>query len=363
MTHPPSTLARHPTAERGAAWRRIVGAIPGIVLAGVIAAVAAVTAESPWLASHGLSALTLAIVIGMVAGHLVPARFTAAVTPGVSFAKQRLLRLGVMLYGFRLTFQDLGHVGPAALAIDAIVLGGTFALACYAGPRWFGVDRKTSMLVGAGSAICGAAAVMATAPVVRARAEEVAVAVSTVVVFGTVAIFLYPAIHGALVAAGWTVTPQAFGIYVGSTVHEVAQVVAAGRAIGDAVADPAVVAKMGRVMMLAPFLILLSAVLARGQARDDGDLEGSRIAVPWFAIGFVAIVAFHSFAPLSPATVRNLVDLDTVILAMAMAALGFSTHLGAIRRAGVGPALLAAFLFAWLVVGGGALNLLLARIA
>ena len=172
--------------------------------------------------------------------------------------------MGVVLYGLRLTLQDIGHVGLAGVAIDALVLSSTFTLAYVIGTRWLKLDRTTALLIGAGSSICGAAAVMATEPVLRARAEQVTVAVATVVVFGTLSIFLYPALydlnqHWPVIAGG----ADGFGIYAGSTIHEVAQVVAAAHPIGTHAEDAAVITKMVRVMMLAPFLLLLSGWMAR----------------------------------------------------------------------------------------------------
>jgi uncharacterized integral membrane protein (TIGR00698 family) len=237
--------------------------------------------------------------------------------------------------------------------VDALVLGSTLALASLLGRRWLGLDRRTALLIGMGSAICGAAAVMAAAPVLRARAEQVTVAVATVVVFGTLAVFVYPVLYQLNLHAQWVPGgAHGFGLYVGSTVHEVAQVVATARAIGPDAADAAVVAKMVRVMMLAPVLLALSAGLARG-ARTTARPP---VAVPWFAFGFIAVVLFNSLHWL-PAPVLVLANtLATVLLAMAMAALGVSTQLGAIRRAGIRPLLLAAVLFSWLVAGGALLH-------
>ena len=166
--------------------------LPGLAVSGTLAAAGILLGRIGWLQDHGFSALTLAIVLGMVVGNTVYPRFAAASGAGVNFSRQNLLRLGVVLYGLRLTVHDIGHVGFAGMATDALVLGSTFALACIIGIKWLGMDRKTAMLIGAGSSICGAAAVMAAEPVVKARAEQVTVAVATVVVFGTFAIFLYP---------------------------------------------------------------------------------------------------------------------------------------------------------------------------
>lgn len=333
--------------------------LPGLLLSGMIAWGAIQLGKLEWMQSHGMSALTLAIMLGIVLGNSVYGRLAPACGAGVTFSKQTLLRLGIILYGFRLTFQDIGQVGLAGIAIDALVLTSTFGLAMLLGTTVFKLERNCAILIGAGSSICGAAAVMATEPVVKGRSEDVTVAVSTVVVFGTIAIFLYPLLYQ--LNLGWQVlgaTPTAFGVYIGSTVHEVAQVVAAGKSIGQEAANAAVIAKMVRVMMLAPFLVILSAVLARGKAQggNGGHDKPTKLAIPWFAFIFIGVVAFNSLGLLPAGTVVTITDIDTALLAMAMAALGLTTHMSAIRRAGIKPLLLAGLLFCWLIAGGGAIN-------
>ena len=332
--------------------------LPGLLLSGLIAYAAIQLGKLDWMQNHGMSALTLAIMLGIVLGNSAYARLAPSCGAGVAFSKQTLLRLGIILYGFRLTFQDIGQVGLAGIAIDALVLTSTFGLAMFLGTRVFKLERNSAILIGAGSAICGAAAVMATEPVVKGRSEDVTVAVSTVVVFGTIAIFLYPLLYQWNL--GWQVlgaTPTAFGVYIGSTVHEVAQVVAAGKSIGQEAANAAVIAKMVRVMMLAPFLVIVSAVLARGKSKAGGDGgKAARLAIPWFAFIFIAVVAFNSLGLLPGGVVATITDIDTALLAMTMAALGLTTHLSAIRRAGIRPLLLAGLLFGWLIAGGAAIN-------
>jgi uncharacterized integral membrane protein (TIGR00698 family) len=350
--------------------QRVRGFVPGLALAGGLAFAAIELGKIGWLQANGISALTLAIVLGMLVGNTAYPRIAAMSAPGVTFSKQNLLRLGIILYGLRLTFQDIGHVGLAGVVIDATVLCSTFALSWFVGTRVFGLDRKTAMLIGAGSSICGAAAVMAAEPVVRGRAEQVTVAVSTVVVFGTLAIFLYPVLYHLneqyqLIS----MSPSAYGIFAGSTIHEVAQVVAAGHAISDEAANTAVIAKMVRVMMLAPFLVVLSAYLSRskdgseglgksapGAAAHEATQKPGRIVIPWFALGFVAVAGLNSLAILPKPVVSAAIDIDTVMLAMAMAALGLTTHISAIRNAGIKPLAFAALLFAWLIGGGIAIN-------
>jgi uncharacterized integral membrane protein (TIGR00698 family) len=344
-----STAPIHPAAP--ANWRAI---LPGLALSAGVGAGGLLLAQVAWFGQHGLSSLTIAIVLGMLVGNLVPA-WSGGCHEGVNFSKQRVLRAAIVLYGLRLTTHDIGQLGLAGIAVDVVMLASTFALACWIGTRWLGMDARTAMLIGAGSSICGAAAVIATEPVVQARSEQVTVAVATVVVFGTVSIFLYPILfewnrHLGVVPGGM----RGFGLYVGSTVHEVAQVVAAARSIGTPASGTAVIAKMFRVMMLAPFLMALSAWLARRPAARAA--SRARIAVPWFAVSFLALVLLHSMLPLPAAWVHAGLQVDDVLLCTAMAALGLSTRAAAVRHAGVRPLLLAAFLFGWLVVAGALVN-------
>ncbi len=336
----------------------IARAAPGLALSSAIAVGALWLARQPWFTRHGLGALTLAIVAGLLLGNTLYPRLARPCGPGVALAKQQLLRAGIVLYGLRLTFQDIAQVGWSGVATDALVLASTFGLACWLGQRVLGLDRRTTLLIGAGSSICGAAAVLAAAPVARGRAQDVAVAIATVVVFGTLGTFLYPALFHWNAAHGWLpADAQHYGLYVGATVHEVAQVVAAGTAVGPEAASTAVIAKMVRVMMLAPFLLALSASQARAARRQGQHAAGhGAITIPWFALGFVAMAGVHSLGVLPAAVVHAGVQLDDLLLAIAMAALGLTTHVQAVRAAGLKPLLLAAALFAWLLVAGLALS-------
>ncbi|MBN9462016.1 MAG: YeiH family putative sulfate export transporter [Burkholderiales bacterium] len=352
----------------------------GCALAAALAALAMGAAELAWLQQLGLSALTLAIVLGMACGNTFFPAIARHTASGVDFSKSLLLRTGIVLYGFRITFQEVAGVGWTGIVIAACMVTLTFVVAVQLGTRVFGLDRRTSMLIGAGGAICGAAAVMATEPVVRARAHEVSVAVATVVVFGTLGMFAYPLLYPYL-----GLSEHAYGVFTGSTVHEVAQVVVAGQAVGEGAAAAAVIEKMLRVMMLAPFLLMLSAHLGRDQAEAQGTGLGAGlgagaggstsagggkaaarrrqpIMIPWFAVLFILATAVHSSGILPASLVQALVRIDTLLLAMAMAALGLRTHAGAIRQAGFAPLVLAATLFVFLVVGGYAVNLIVTHL-
>ena len=308
----------------------------------------------------GLSSLTLAILIGMVLGNTVYPNLAERLSVGVAFAKGQILRLAIMFYGFKLTLTQVSSVGLSAVMSDALVLTSTFLLTYWIGTRWLKVDKQTTLLIGSGASICGAAAVIAAEPVVKAEAHKVTIAVATVVVFGTVAMLLYPFLYHIGWLQPW-LNAQQYGIYTGSTIHEVAQVVVAGNAVSPEVGDTAVVTKMIRVMMLAPFLLILSFALTKGSS-DNGKKPSfmnrvQQVKVPWFAFIFIAIVLLHTWVPMTASFERSMVMLDDVLLTMAMFALGLTTHLGAIKQAGVKPLILGAIMFAWLIVGGGLINI------
>lgn len=327
---------------------------PGLLLVGALAAAAALLASWPGLSRWGASALTLAIVLGMLFGNTALPRWHAPTAAGIDFARSTLLRLGIVLFGWRISLADVAAVGVPGVLLAVIVVGGTFALALWIGVRWLRMDRATVVLIGAGSAICGAAAVMGAQSVVRAPERSAAVAVATVVVFGTLSMLLYPLLYA------WSgLTPWQFGLFAGGTIHEVAQVVAVGAALGvDDAANAAVIEKMLRVVLLAPFLLLL----ALGYRASDGGAARPRWRadqMPWFAVGFLLVVALHSTGWVPAAVVALLVDLASLLLAMGMVAIGLRTRFSSLREAGLQPLKLAALLFLFLTGGGYLLTRLL----
>jgi uncharacterized integral membrane protein (TIGR00698 family) len=323
----------------------------GLILAGALAGMGVAAAQWRWAQHVGLSALTLTIVLGIVAGNTFFPAIATRTAAGVDFSRAWLLRAGVILYGFQITFQQISAVGWAGVVIAGLMLTLTFLLAVQVGVRLFKLDRQTSMLIGAGSAICGAAAVIAAEPVVGGQAHKVSVAVATVVIFGTLGMFIYPLLYPYL-----GLSPHSYGIFAGSTIHEVAQVLVAGKSVSGEAASSAVIEKMLRVMMLAPFLLVLSG---SRPFVDAGAARRPRIVIPWFAVLFIVASAVNSLHVVPAPLGRGLIQVDTVLLSMAMAALGLRTHVGAVRQAGVKPLMLAASLFAFLLIGGYGINRLI----
>ncbi len=307
----------------------------------------------------GLSSLTLAILIGMILGNTVYTNFAERLNKGVCFAKGQLLRLAIMFYGFKLTLTQVASVGLPAVMSDALVLTSTFLLTYWIGIKLLKVDRETTILIGSGASICGAAAVIAANPIVKAEAHKVTIAVATVVVFGTIAMILYPFLYHLGWLQPW-LSAQDYGVYTGSTIHEVAQVVVAGNSVSADVGDTAVVTKMIRVMMLAPFLLVLSFALIKGNSENGKTASFisrvKQVKVPWFAFIFILIVLLHTWIPMSVGFEHSMVLFDDILLTMAMFALGLATHISAIKQAGIKPLILGAIMFLWLIVGGALIN-------
>ncbi len=336
-----------------------------------------------------LSPLIVGVILGMLYANSLRNKLPQTWVPGIQFCTKQVLRLGVVLYGFRLTFQQVAEIGLPAIAADLVIVCGTLLIGILAG-RLLKVDGETSLMTSVGSAICGAAAVLGAEPVVKCPPHKTAVAVSTVVIFGTLSMFLYPVLYRSGILDG--LNDRQVAVYLGSTLHEVAHVVGAGNAMdaaGGNVADAATVTKMIRVMMLAPVLVVMSLVLSRrsrkasmasghgfaevagvcaGNEEADGrQLGRGKIAVPWFAVLFLVAIGINSMLqsmPLIPSGILNsgldaINAFDTFLLTMAMTALGAETSFDKFRQAGAKPFLLAGILYIWLIFGGYAIASLL----
>lgn len=177
-------------------WR---GRVPGLGIALLLGCLAMViSAQFLWLSQFGLSILTIAILLGFLFGNIPSLAPSPKFFSGFNFAKQKILRLGIILFGFRLTFTDIASVGMTGIVIDLLIVTSTFCLTWIIGVRFLGMDRVTALLIGAGCSICGAAAILATQPILQAQNDRVTIAISTIVIFGTIGIFLYPAIFLAI---------------------------------------------------------------------------------------------------------------------------------------------------------------------
>lgn len=333
----------------------------GILLIVLFSFSAFYIADFDFVKRLSFSPLIVGIILGMLYANSLRNKLPETWVPGIKFCSKTVLRTGVVLYGFRLTFQQVAAVGLPAIAADTVVVVGTLLLGLLLG-KLLRVDGDTALMTSTGSAICGAAAVLGAEPVVRCEAHKTAVAVSTVVIFGTLSMFLYPVMYRAGMLDG--LTEQGVAIYTGATLHEVAHVVGAGNAIdaaGGNIADAATITKMIRVMMLAPVLVIMSLCLSRRNAGGRTGVEGKRkITIPWFAFYFLVVIGINSLlgsTSFIPASMLEtglgfINNLDTFLLTMAMTALGAETSIDKFKQAGAKPFLLAGGLYVWLVGGG-----------
>jgi uncharacterized integral membrane protein (TIGR00698 family) len=311
--------------------------VPGIVLV-IFMTITAFAARLVVPGAGILSPMILAIIAGMLFHNIVGTPHSAAA--GVKFTMRRLLRLAIILLGLQLTAAQITAVGYSGVVVIALTLAATFLFTTWFG-EVLGVERKLAQLIAAGTSICGASAVIATNTVTDAHDEDVAYAVACVTVFGSIAMFAYPLLPALL-----HLDARAYGLWSGASIHEIAQVVAAAFQAGQKAGEFGTIAKLTRVAMLAPMVMVLS-FMARRAALSHRDARKAGAPVPWFVLGFVAMVAFNSVVTIPPETKTALVTATTILLSMALAAMGLDTDIRKLRARGLRPLALgaAAFLF------------------
>ena len=345
------------------------GRYHGILFMALFACASCFIGEWQVLKALSISPLIIGIVLGMAYANSLRNHLPATWGPGIKFCSKSILRLGIILYGFRLTFQDVVAVGLPGIVIDCIIVAVTILGGVMVG-KWMKMDSDIALLTSIGSGICGAAAVLGAEATIKTQPYKTAVAVATVVIFGTLSMFLYPIGYRAGII---DLTPDQMGIFSGATLHEVAHAVGAGNAMGDEIANVAIITKMIRVMLLVPVLLILgwwAAATARkrlnaASAGESDNADGTakagkgKVQVPWFAFGFLLVIGFNSLDLLPAPVVGWINDFDTFLLTMAMAALGAETSFDKFKQAGAKPFVLATILYVWLLFGGYLLTKLL----
>lgn len=319
----------------------------GVLLIALFSCAAFYIGDFPFFKQLSFSPLIIGIILGMLYANSLRNRLPETWVPGILFSSKQLLRLGIILYGFRLTFQNIVEVGVPAIVIDAIIVTVTICGGVLIG-KLLKMDKDVALLTSVGSGICGAAAILGAEATIKTKPYKTAVAVSTVVIFGTISMFLYPVLYRNGII---NLTPEQMGIYTGSTLHEVAHVVGAGNAMGKDISDPAIIVKMIRVIMLVPALLVISYLVAKSVGKG-GEKSGGKITVPWFALGFLVVIGFNSFDLIPHGTIDFINNVDTFLLTMAMTALGAETSIEKFKKAGAKPFVLALLLYGWLLGGG-----------
>lgn len=325
--------------------------INGIIFTSLFAAFSFYIANLNWVSQKGFSPLVVAIVLGMIYGSTFRPYLPTEWNLGIQFISKRILRLAIVLYGFRLTFQEVIQVGVPGLFLDVLIVGLTLFVGAWVGRKIFKLDKQTALLISSGAAICGAAAVLATEGVLKNEAHKTSIAVLSVVLFGTIAMFLYPFLQHLNL---FGLSNTHYAIYAGATIHEVAQVLIAGTNISPETGHLAVVVKMTRVILLAPTLFILNWQLARSSSttKDSAVVAFGKMPIPWFAVLFIVVIAFNSLHAMPSIFVSSINALDTFLLTLAMAALGMDTNLRKIGNLGLKPLYFSFCLFLWLLFGG-----------
>lgn len=268
-----------------------------------------------------VSALLIAIALGFAFATVRPV--TPALVPGLGIASKRVLRVGVALLGLQLGLREIASLGWGAIAVVVLVVVGGISVIVLLGRR-LGVSASRTLLIACGTSICGAAAVAAVDGITDSDEEDVAVALALVVALGSTSMLVLP-----LIATQLGLGPVAAGAWLGGSVHEVGQVVVAGGIIGASALQIAVLVKLGRVLMLAPVLAVLSW---RQRAARATPSASHPPLVPLFVLVFIALAVLNSLVDLPTALLSSVKVIQVVALAAAMFALGCGIHAAALRR-------------------------------
>ncbi|MBG0738360.1 putative sulfate exporter family transporter [Paeniglutamicibacter antarcticus] len=313
-----------------ASYRRLHAVAPGLS----VCAIAVLAALAIGRLIPTVSVLLIAIVLGAVLRNLI--RLPAVLDPGFKVAAKTLLRAGVVLLGLQLLLGDILGLGAGMILVVVGIVGigilGTLLLG-----KWMGITPTQRLLIACGFSICGAAAVAAVDGVIETEDEqEVITAIALVVIFGTLMIPFIPFAAGLLGLSG-----QQGGMWAGGSIHEIAQVVAAGGALGGAALGVAVIVKLARILMLAPVMAVISIRRRRSMSGTDSTLRRPPV-MPLFVLGFIVLMLIRSTG-IIPGAVLDVAQVgQTALLAAAMFALGTGVHLKSLRTVGLKPFALAA---------------------
>lgn len=302
--------------------------MPGIILAAMLAALGFGLHTVPWIGV--LSPMTLSIFLGIAFRNLIG--LPASAPPGVGFSMRHILRLAIVLLGLQLTAHQIMQVGGVDMAIIVVSMLVTFLATKLLG-RLLGINSGLAELIAAGTSVCGASAIVAVNTVTNAPDEDVAYAVACVAIFGSIAMFLYPALS-ALVH----LSPRAYGLWSGASIHEIAQVVAAAFQHGPIAGEFGTVAKLTRVSMLAPLVLTLGLVASRGKSNEPA----RKVPMPWFVLGFIALAGLNSIVTIPASIKASIVAATAFLLSVALAAMGLETDLRKLAGRGFRPAALGA---------------------
>lgn len=313
--------------------------LPGLALAGLMTLLAEMLHGYRGFSTFNPTILALLLGLGFNALIGTPENCR----PGTGFAARSLLRLAIALLGLQLALGKLVDLGWAGAVIVLAVVPATFLFTLGAG-RLLGVPRELRALIAFGTSICGASAVMAGNTVVRGSEDEAAYGVACVTIFGTIAMLVYPLLPGLLHLDPHQFGPHQFGLWAGASIHEIGQAVAAGYQNGSTAGEAATLAKLSRVLLLAPVVLTVGFAIA-ARARREADAHHSafgKVPMPTFIFAFLGLAAINSLGFIPIVVQQKAPDVTGFLMTLALASMGLNTDAGKLLRRGWRPLLLGA---------------------
>jgi uncharacterized integral membrane protein (TIGR00698 family) len=320
----------------------IAGVLPGLALAVLVALAARLVHQSlPKGVGTILGEVLFAVVIGLIVGNAI--RLPESMRPGLKFAFHAVLRTAIVLLGATFSFRQVLQIGGKAVLLVVVLMAIALTAAHLLG-RAAGIPGRLATLIGVGTAVCGNSAIAATAPVIRARDDEVSFAIATNTVFGTLAVLFYPLI-GKFAHMGDAV----YGTWAGTAVNDTSQVVAAGFAYGDLAGRVATAVKLTRNALMGGVILAIGIAYARSGAEVAAGSAWGRIkqSFPLFVVGFLVMALLNTLgffvwlsAQVHVDVPRVLLETSRALILVALAAVGLSTRLESMRQTGLKPFLL-----------------------
>lgn len=304
-----------------ASWKK---PLKGIALTATLAVLAGRIAEAPFFSIMGI--MIISIMLGVLWKSVMDIPVGASI--GITFSSKFLLRAGIILMGVRLNLNQILNAGMRVVLIDMIVIAFTLTIMIFL-TKWLRVDKTLGVLIAVGTAVCGAAAIVAVAPLIGAKKEQTAISVACIAILGTIGavfyIFLYPYLG---------LDPYTYGVFAGSTLHELAHVIAAGVPGGDISSETAILVKLGRVALLIPVALILSYFYRNDERTETDKKSWRKLPVPWFIFGFLAMSLVNTTGLLPSSIIHFLIAASVFLMSIAMAGLGLSINMTDFKKVG-----------------------------
>lgn len=307
---------------------------PGILLSAGVAVVAMFLASL--VPGDIIGATVMALLVGMALNPLL--NKYKQLDEGVSYTARMILRIGIILMGVNLNFAEVISVGKYSLFLMLFTMATAFGAGNLIG-RLFGMNWKLTNLLSVSTAICGGSAVAAVGPVIKAKDEDIAYAISSTFIFDVLTVVVIPWIGMAL-----GMSTAGYGLWVGTVVNDTSSVVAAGYAFSEAAGHISVIVKLTRTLFIIPYVLIFSFITERLEARSAG--VSGRVPINWkkifpyFIVLFLEVVALRSTGLIPTAIVPALSTTSKFCMVMALAAIGLKTSFGEIRDIGFKPMIL-----------------------